>query len=274
LGSLARNIAIAVFVAIGLAAVWLVALERREEALFDANVARILDLMPSSGGATDQERLDAVRRFIHINTRHDVSDEFWELHGDKNRIAEELIAHARGKRNEPVPLECSTRANLMGAILRKMGYETRIIAIFDTESSLRSHSFLDVRTSETGKWESQDPALDVYWRSKSSHERLSVAEAAEDLSALEPCSPWRCGWDVTSKEGLSPKRLQHYLDIITITDKESGFRQARYTSRAALSRIYSKKGRTGTFCAVIPKYCKDGLLPVSDDVTRERTPKP
>jgi hypothetical protein len=87
------------------------------------------------------------------------------------------------------------RSNLMSAVLEKLGYETRIIALFDTDDEgLRSHTFLEVRNPETGRWETQDPDFDLYWISKSSGLRVSLAEAAEDLSKQNlATAPLRAG---------------------------------------------------------------------------------
>jgi hypothetical protein len=76
-------------------------------------------------------------------------------------------------------VRCARQFNVSG--FRKLGYETRIIALFDTDGEgLRSHTFLDVKNPGTGKWETQDPEFDLYWMSKSSGVRVSLADAAEN----------------------------------------------------------------------------------------------
>jgi len=47
-------------------------------------------------------------------------------------------------------MECSTRTSLMSEILQKLGYDTRVVAVFDTNETLTSHSFLEVMDPETG----------------------------------------------------------------------------------------------------------------------------
>ena len=65
-------------------------------------------------------------------------------------------------------MECSVRSNIMARLLEAMGYETRIVAIFNTKSArnLNSHSFLEVLNPETGQWETQDADYDIYWQRK------------------------------------------------------------------------------------------------------------
>ena len=58
-------------------------------------------------------------------------------------------------------MECSSRTILMGLILRALGYETRVVAIFDSRTNLKSHSFLEVINPATGRWETQDADFDI-----------------------------------------------------------------------------------------------------------------
>jgi hypothetical protein len=68
----------------------------------------------------------------------------------------------KGLRAEPVHMECSTRTNLMKSILQALGYDTRVVAIFNSKTNLRSHSFLEVMNPETKRWETQDVDYDIY----------------------------------------------------------------------------------------------------------------
>jgi hypothetical protein len=138
----------------------------------------------------------------------------------------------------------------MSEILQKLGYKTRVVAVFDTDETLTSHAFLEVMNPETGRWETQDPQLDIFWRNKVSGERVSLADAAEGLDAIEPCGRSRCGWDLENREGSKVARMSRLLDIISLTRKERGLRYALYTSRADLNRIYTKDGKRATFCEV------------------------
>jgi hypothetical protein len=159
-------------------------------------------------------------------------------------------------------MECSTRSNLMGLILQALSYETRIVAIFDSRSNLKSHSFLEVLNPETGSWETQDPDYDIYWRSKMSGGRLSLAESAQDLGAIEPCGRSGCGWDHQSREGQRAEKLRSYLDIISITAKKKTQRYTVYTSRADVSATYKKGRKQGTFCEVESKRCRHGFYDI------------
>ena len=103
-----------------------------------------------------------------------MTSEFWNLNR-KRAFTTAILAHARGTRAEPVPMECASRSNVMGAVLHALGYETRRIALFDTDTeNLKGHTFLEVLNPLTGQWESQDPLYDIYWIKKGTSARASV----------------------------------------------------------------------------------------------------
>ena len=189
--------------AVFVTAVW-IGIERFREAridrAYDAKLDRIVSLMDLPAEDDVQARFDRIRSFINDHTRHKIDVAFYALVGDKNGIAERVIAHAEGKTENRAHLECASRTNLMGGIMRKLGYETRVVAIFDTQNGLRSHSFLDVKNPKTGQWESQDADYDLYWTSRLRRARVSVADAPEDVDDLLPCNRERCGWDLVSRE--------------------------------------------------------------------------
>jgi hypothetical protein len=148
---------------------------------------------------------DAARELVEENSIHRVNDEFRELR-DRKGFAAAVAARAEGKRDTPVPMECSSRSNLLGAILRAKGYRTRSVSLFDAEST-KSHTVVDVLNPDTGRWESQDPDYGFYWRSRSSQKRVSLADAAENLDDLEPCRDEVCGWETRGQRGgLGPPR--------------------------------------------------------------------
>jgi hypothetical protein len=167
-------------------------------------------------------------------------------------------------------MECSTRTILMGRVLEALGYETRVIAIFNSRTNLNSHSFLEVMNPATKRWETQDVDLDVYWRSKVSGERISLAEAAEVLDDIEPCGRGACGWGHTSREGIKADRLTEFLDLISITAKQKSVRYTLFTSRADLNYTYSKGPKRGSFCEVQAKRCQHGFY----DITKYSTYAP
>jgi hypothetical protein len=151
----------------------------------------------------------------------------------------------------------------MQRILEALGYDTRIIAIFNSKTNLKSHSFLEVMNPQTNHWETQDADYDIYWRSKSSGERISLADFAQSIEEIEPCGRRDCGWS-------HAKKLVNYLDIVSITAKRKKLRFALYTSRAQLSRAYSKGQKQGIFCEVEAKRCERGFY----DITKYSTYEP
>ena len=64
--------------------------------------------------------------------------------------------------------------------------------------------------------------------------------------------------------------MSSLLDIVAVTDKLSDIRFAVFTERADLGRVYSVGGRTGKFCEIVRKRCRDGFY----DMREVRTVAP
>lgn len=241
-------------------AVWFVPDEIREQQMTKRTDTYVQEIISMLGLPPDfHQQLDSVRIFINDHSMHKIDEAFWTNRGNSAAFASGVIAHAKNPSLEPIHMECSTRSNLMARILQAMGHKTRIIAIFNSKTNLNSHSFLEVMNPETEQWETQDPDFDIYWRSKESKQRISLADEAERIEDIEPCGRENCGWDHVSREGIKAEKLDDMLDIISITDKQRDIRYALYTSRADLSRIYRKARKQGTFCEVEAKRCKEGF---------------
>lgn len=228
----------------------------------DAHVQEMLAMLDLTATPDFHRRLDRVRTFINDHSVHKMDAAFWANRGNAAAFAAGVIAHAKRASPEPVHMECSSRTILMGLILRALGYETRVVAIFDSRTNLKSHSFLEVMNPATGRWETQDADFDIYWRRKDSGERISLADEAQSIEDIEPCGRMICGWDHVSREGSEAKKLKPYLDIIGISDNPRGDRYALYTSRADLTGTYSKGRKRGAFCEVQAKRCKQGFYDI------------
>ena len=248
-------------------AVWFVAdwvREQRMTKMADGYVEEMISLMDLTVTPDFHQRVDKVRTFINDNSVHKIDRAFRDNQGNAAAFAAGVLAHAKRLSLEPVHMECSTRSNLMARLLEALGYKTRIVAIFDSRTNLKSHSFLEVMNPETKRWETQDPDYDIYWRSKESKGRLSLADSAEAVQDIEPCGRDSCGWEHVSREGIRADKLRGYLDIVSITDKRRDIRYALYTSRADLDTIYTKSGKEGTFCEVEAKRCEQGFYDIKE----------
>jgi hypothetical protein len=247
------------------AALWLTSdwfVERRTMARKDAHVQEIVSLLGLAATPNFHYRLDKVRTFINDNSIHKIDKAFWDIKGQPDMFAAGVLAHAKGTSAAPVHMECSTRTYLMGSILQALGYNTRVVAIFNSRTNLKSHSFLEIMNPDTGRWETQDADYDIYWRNKSSGERLSLAETAESIDEIEPCGRDGCGWGHASREGIKANKLIGYLDLISITTQGKAMRYALFTSRADLNRSYSKGSKRGAFCEVEAKRCEHGFYDI------------
>ncbi len=236
--------------------------ERQKAKLADAYVQEIISRLGLVTTQDFHQRLDTVRTFINDNSVHKIDAEFWANHGNPASFAAGVLAHAKGDAHKPIHMECSTRTNLMRRIFEALGYQTRVVAIFNSRTNLHSHTFLEVMNPETKRWETQDADYDIYWRDESSGLRISLADEAESIDGIEPCGRNDCGWGHASWEGIRVEKLKPYLEIISLTDKGRDLRYALYTSRADLDRTYRKERKRGSFCEVEAKRCKQGFFDI------------
>jgi len=67
-----------------------------------------------------------------------------------------------------------------------MGYDAKVVHIFDANTPA-SHTFVGVLNQQTGKWETQDPDKNLFWRETKSGTRISVEDYAPNrLDEVEP----------------------------------------------------------------------------------------
>ena len=67
-----------------------------------------------------------------------------------------------------------------------MGYDAKVVPIFDADTPA-SHTFVGVLNQQTGKWETQDPDKNLFWRETKSDTRISVEGYVPNrLDEVEP----------------------------------------------------------------------------------------
>ena len=241
----------------------------------DALIADIVWRMPISASARPADRIDALRTFINRNTQHKEDAEFFAMWRDETAMLTALRDTLTGARSDPVHTECSTRAMFMHEILEHWGYQTRSVWVYATSKDLSSHTFLDVRDPETGRWQSHDPSYDIAWRDAADGAPVSIAERGGDLSKIAPCNATGCSYDIVSREGFSIKdRAEGYFELISVNDPGAGKRYTVYTPRAETTKTFTQKGRTGTYCEVLAKNCRDGFFAIGGDGPHRQAAQP
>jgi hypothetical protein len=136
--------------------------EQRMNARMNTRVQEIIAILDLRATPDFHDRLDKVRSFINDHSIHKMDRTFWLNHGNPAAFADGLLAHVKGLAAEPVHMECSTRTNLMQLILQALAYETRIAALFDSNTNLSSHSFLEIMNPKTKRWETQDVPITTF----------------------------------------------------------------------------------------------------------------
>jgi hypothetical protein len=250
---IALVLAIAVVAAVGVRALYKQHATSRYETVARAIVAEIS--LPAD--IEFHAKIDRVRTFIGEHSSSKMDEIFYSMWNDPERLAEALLSHARGETTELARMECSRRTSLMAMLLRQIGIETRRLDIYDAET-LTSHTFLDVFNPESQVWETQDPLYDLYWRDKATGARVTVVIRSDDLDSIEPCDARRCGWE---SGRIKASKITKFLDFIVVREL-AGRRFTLYTLTADADRRYEYRRKSGTFCEVLPKNCRDGFMPV------------
>ena len=135
---LKRMVSGSVFLAALFSVIWFVGKtlgDRREAELTSTYVQEIISNLDLASVSDFHERVEKVRIFINDNSVFSVDDTFWKNKAYPSSFAAGLLAHSKGTASKPVHMECSTRTNLMSNILRKLGYETRVVAIFNSNEN-------------------------------------------------------------------------------------------------------------------------------------------
>lgn len=229
----------------------------------DVALDQLMTLIPIPTRDDPQRVFDAVRAFVNDHSKYAEDEEFRSYWNNPHVMVQNMLDHARGLRREPVHLECSRRTGIVTDVLRKLGYESRRIDLYDFENLGTQHTFFEVLNTKTGRWETQDPMYDLYWRNRATHERVALTEAAGDLDQIEPCGPNSCGWDVISREKQPATDVRGKLDFMVVRTRD-GERYTVYTPRVDPNKKFEYRNKQGVYCDVLAKNCRDGFIPIAD----------
>ena len=236
--------------------------DREYAAKIDAINAHMFDPLKENSRMT----FDRIHAFVRDNSQYKMDEEFYAIWQDRMKVADAFLAGLEGKRADKPHMECSTRSNLLAALVEKEGYRTRNVVLYNPEDKLNNHRIIEILNPETQKWEAYDVTYDVYYRNKDTKERASTAEVGANPEKYETCKPsGKCGWNLVTDDGHKADKLKKYLNIITVNDKETGLRLTLHADDLAEDRVYTTgDNKTGTFCDLFAKNCRQGFVPYSE----------
>lgn len=218
-------------------------------------------------GITDQDsfhqKADKVRAFVFEHTQFDMGQEFKKIWGDHKTIAKKISAHAQGKNNNRVPLECSSRSGVFENIMTALGFHVRSVSVFRHDDHFGGHSFSEVMNPDTKQWEAYDPQYHVFWRIKENHTRIGIKELVQlPYKDYEPCRNEEfCGWDIPNRENRKMIGIQTQLGMATVNDYNQDTRYLFVNlERFPMEMPQNIKGKKMTFCEYYPKYCRENVM--------------
>jgi hypothetical protein len=236
-------------------------LEARQRSALAQELLAAADIDPDAGF---HATIDAVRTFINDHSQHTMDAAFYAVWGDFAAMANGVLAHARGLSSETQHAECSTRSEMMSAMLRELGLEVRTVVLYRSDLT-NSHTMLGIRNPQTGLWETQDPDYDIYWRHVSGT-RASIIDVVAAPESFVPCGRGACGWDHKSREGISATvmRQRKLFGFVAVSENDGARRYAFYTPSIDPQQSVTWRDDSGTFCEVIPKRCRQGFATIAD----------
>ncbi len=237
------------------------------EARVDAGAARIVAMAGIKAGIPLDEQVDRLRTFVTRNSIHKIDAEFYSYWHDLPQVIDRMIAFANGL-GPPPHLECSSRTELMEAVLTRLCHDTRGVAIFEDAAGFPSHTFLEVFDRTNGRWHVQDPDYNLYWLHVASGQRASIYDlVALPFSEVVPCNGSGCGWTLKSWEGNNAVRLQTYFGLASVVDRDRDMRLLLVnTTRFDLATPQVVEGTPRTFCKFAEKNCRQAILRFAEPV--------
>lgn len=235
----------------------------RKDRLHKAQIAEILDLSGARNIKNWRTQVDFLRGHVHDNSVHMIDEAFYKLWRDQTLIAGAVLSYIKKKNPEPPHLECSTRSGLLSSLYKALGYKTRAVQIWKNNGDFSSHVYLEIQNPQTGAWEIQDPDHNVTWKNRRTGKRVPTSALIADFKAHHPCDAGGCGWRYMEKNKKRAVGLKPYDRMASIIDKSIDRRITFYGPDTKPETVYTFDGKTGTFCDVIGKNCKDGFIPVS-----------
>lgn len=217
------------------------------------------------------KQIDALRDFISSHSHHDIYPPHEKLETDNTLILSAMLAHAQNNKERKILMECSTRVAVMADLLRFLGHSVRSTDLFmpwleheeDKHPALYSHIMLGVKNPQTEKWETYDPDYNIHFQHKKSGERVSVLRAMLKPDDYTTCDTKHCADEIITAEGLNSARLKLYFSYIGIHNKNEKMRVAFAQTQKDYDEVFTHEGKTGTFCEVRPKSCKNGYYKAS-----------
>lgn len=239
--------------------------DTRAEAAIDTQVETIIADIDFQQADTFHEQVDLLRNVIQDYSAHDINKEFKSLWRDPEAHYKRFIQSMNNPDMPEAPMECSTRADLMGRLLEERGYDTRMVDVYSFQEDFPAHTFIEVQNPVSAHWEIVDPDVDVFWQDPKTGERVGITEIVDEgVEDFIPCStPDSCGWNIDhSEDGDDPARLRHedYFSMARIRE-DDGDKFAYFNSRifSPYKDLPSKDG-TRSFCDTWDKVCDIGLV--------------
>lgn len=183
----------------------------------------IKKIQPENFEYNTAELFDTVRNFVKKNSLHKENTIY---HKNKSFITDTLIKdlflYSEGERKNLPHISCTPSAWAMRSILKSMGEETRILLVYHIlDSTLWSHTLIEVYNRQSKIWELHDPDLGVYYKDTVTNERLSFLAMKEKPSdQYVPCNGDTCSWDLVWYDW----RVKEKMAIVKIYYLKEGYK--------------------------------------------------
>ncbi|HEU4839551.1 MAG TPA: hypothetical protein VFS88_09120 [Micavibrio sp.] len=194
-------------------------------------------------------KIDLLSAYVHDNSVHHIDDEYYQDRKNKPRALDKFLAHARGQDGKRPHMECYSRSSLLIPLVRKLGFDARMINIFKYEPGYPGHVVVEVKNPDTDKWEVYDPSYSIFWKNEKTGARASAKDiVAQEGFPFTPCyADGHCGYNRKGQIRPPSEDLKEFYGYaVVMNDEREG--EIVYNNPARFDTAKPPAGENKAFC--------------------------
>jgi len=202
---------------------------------------------------TETKKFDSLRHCVFVHSVFRDNKKYTPYWEKKDLMADWILGHAKDRKSEPPPMECSFRSWTLIHMLRAMGYQAHDVVTAADQDGFPDHVIARIFNPDTGRWEVHDPSYDTKYYAESKaldiHEMLRM-----EPDNFYPCDfEGRCGWDKISRENIPFMLAHRYWNTAWIREEEKIYIAAAFD----VNKKRKVGNETESFCEQRKKWCKN-----------------
>ncbi|WP_461209133.1 transglutaminase-like domain-containing protein [Desulfocurvus sp. DL9XJH121] len=159
-----------------------------------------------------------------------------EFNGNVPLITERMNRLLAGEDLGKAPIKCDSRALALIGLLRKLGFETRMVHYlgYADQGEFNGHTLLEVR--EAGGWVLYDPYFGVYFETPGGRRAAALDILRAKPEAIVPVSPLGRGWEANAGR-VDRDALDHLYCVLVYDNRMNGEKSVALVNNARIKRV-------------------------------------